>query len=378
MSVTEPELDGGRAGDCEEGRRGAASSVGRSVNELAGRPHDGQNRAPSCISSPHCSQRFIAGALYCTQRPAQIFSAAGRAASDPGFRACPPAASQLLTPRFLRDRMPAQSGGITQPKIQRRREPMKKCLVFFAIFAFAIVLPAVAQTAPKTIVRVFDVKVKNGAQQQFEEGVKKVRAWQKEHNYPLRSLTWSVISGERTGDYMIPNFAANWKDFDAVDKLGPAMSKEIDTDVGPYVDSVVASYWESQPDLDANPPQAGQTPPEFISVTTYFLKPGGADGIENVIKQAKAAIEKTHWPNKTEEWYMLENGGTGPQFLHIGWRKDWADFAPPEPSFVKMLSSVYGKAGSDALYKEFLKSVHTWRTEIYRYRPELSYIPAGK
>jgi hypothetical protein len=252
---------------------------------------------------------------------------------------------------------------------------MKKVLASLFIAVLALALPAAAQMRPKTIVRVFDVKVKSGMDQQFEEGVKKIRAWQKEHNYPLRSLTWSVISGDRGGDYIIPTFAANWKDFDAVEKFGPEMGKEIQADVGPYVESVVGSYWQEQPDLEANPSQVNPTPPNFLSVTTYYVKPGGADGMEDVIKQAKTAIEKTHWPAKIGEWYTLENGGKGSQILHVTWHQDWASFQPPEPSFGKMLSSVYGKEGSEAFFSKFVKSVHTWRTEIFHFRPELSYIP---
>ena len=128
------------------------------------------------------------------------------------------------------------------------------------------------------------------------------------------------------------------------------------------------------PDLSATPPQADQAPSKFISVMTYSLKPGGFDSVENVIKQANAAVKKADWPAKPDAWYTLVNGGEGSQLAHVTARDNWADFQPPEPSFGKMLSNVFGKAGSGALYQRFLKSVRTWRTEIYRYRPDLSYI----
>ncbi len=255
---------------------------------------------------------------------------------------------------------------------------MKRTVVCLFVAALAVALPAAAQMRPKTIVRLYDVKVKSGMHQQFEAGVKKIRAWQKEHNYPLRSLTWSVISGERDGEYLIPVFAANWKEFDAAAKFGPEMGKEIQADVGPYQESVVASYWQLQPDLEANPPQVNATPPKFISLTTYYLRPGAGDRLEDVIKQANAAIKKTSWPTKPDEWYTLENGGKGTQLLHVTWHQDWASFQPPDPSFGKMLSNVYGKEGSHALFMKFVKGVKTWRTEILRYRPELSYTPSSQ
>jgi hypothetical protein len=252
---------------------------------------------------------------------------------------------------------------------------MKKILASLSILVLALALPAAAQMAPKSIARVIEVKVKGGMHQQFEDGMKKLHQWQHEHNYPFASHTWSIITGDRGGHYVIVVGGHDWKDFDEVEKFGPAISKEVDADVAPYVETAVFSYWRELPDLSPNPPQAGQAPPKYISVTTYFLKPGGEDNLEDVIKQAKAAIEKTHWPANPDEWDTLVNGGEGSQIVHVIAHNDWADFQPPEPTFAKMLSSVYGKEGSQALFNKFVKSVRSWRTEIYRFRPELSYKP---
>jgi hypothetical protein len=257
---------------------------------------------------------------------------------------------------------------------------MKRILVFLSAVAFALApaLPAAAQMAPRSVTELITVKPKSGMSQQFEEGIKKLRQWQHQQNYPFVQHAWSVITGDQGGEYVFATVGRDWKDFDETEKFGPAISKEINADVAPYTELVVFSFWEAHPDLSANPPQAGEAPPKFISVATYSLKPGGFDTIESVIKQANEAIKKTNWPAKHDEWYTLINGGEGPQLTAVTWHNDWADFQPPEPSFGKMLSNVFGKAGSDALYHQFLKSVRTWRTEICRYRPELSYTPNSK
>jgi hypothetical protein len=255
---------------------------------------------------------------------------------------------------------------------------MKKMLVFLSVAAFTLALPAAAQMAPKSVTELIEIKVKEGMNQQFEEGIKKFHQWEHQQNNPFTYHYWSVITGSEGGNYIVATTGHDWKDFDEAEKFGPASGKDLAADVGPYVESAVVSYWEAHQDLSANPPQAGEAPPKFISVTTYFLKPGGFDTLEDIIKQANEAIKKTNWPAKHDEWYTLINGGEGPQLSVVTWHKDWADFQPPEPSFGKMLTNVYGKVGSGALYQKFLKSIRTWKTEICRYRPELSYIPKSQ
>ncbi len=253
---------------------------------------------------------------------------------------------------------------------------MKRILASLFIGVLAMALPAAAQMAPKTISHVLYVTAKSGMHSQFEAGVKKLRVWQKEHNYPYASQAWVVITGKREGEYVFVTGGRDWKDFDESAKFGEGESKVVAADIAPYVDSVVGSFWRVHPDLSAHPPQAGHTPPQFISVTTYYLQPGGEASVEHLIKQVNEAIKKTQWPAPPNEWYSLVNGGMGSQFAHVTGHQDWASFAPPQPSFEKMLTEAYGKEGSTAIFHKFVKNIKTWRTEIYRYQSELSYTPA--
>lgn len=98
------------------------------------------------------------------------------------------------------------------------------------------------------------------------------------------------------------------------------------------------------------------------------------------IKEVNAAIKKTHWAGADTPggWYVLADGGEGPQIvLSIG-LKNWASMQGPSLSFGDMLSEVYGKPGAKALGRSFSTHVRSVRTEIIRYRPGLSYIAASQ
>ena len=142
---------------------------------------------------------------------------------------------------------------------------MKKFLVSLSIAALAMALPAAAQMAPKSVARVIDVKVKNGMNQQFEEGVKKFRQWEQQQNYPFTEFAWSIMTGDRSGHYLFATIGHDWKDFDETEKFGPGASKVIQADVAPYVESAVYSFWEAHPDL-SSPSQTGQAQPKCMTV----------------------------------------------------------------------------------------------------------------
>lgn len=109
---------------------------------------------------------------------------------------------------------------------------MKRILVFLSMAVLALALPAAAQMAPKSITRLVVVKVKSGMHQQFEEGLKKYHQWGHQQNRPFTWHFWSVISGDRTGEYVLASSNHDWKDFDEAEKSAQGVNKELAADVG--------------------------------------------------------------------------------------------------------------------------------------------------
>ena len=256
---------------------------------------------------------------------------------------------------------------------------MKKVFVFLSLLALAVAvaMPAGAQSNSKNIARIYTIKAKPGEGQQWESAFKKLEAWEHQQNLPGTLYVWSVISGDEFGEYILGTFGHDWKDFDEMQARGEkaGVGKEIGETVAPYTESVTISYYAFQPGLSITPPNLNQPPTPMSHVTFFTLKPGGMEPVMNAIKQANAAIKKTHWPGAENPggWYALVDGGEGPQLvLSIG-LKNWAGLQEPSPTFDEMLVQAYGEAGAHAIEHEFDSNVRSEYSEIIRYRPDLSY-----
>ena len=256
---------------------------------------------------------------------------------------------------------------------------MRKVCAFLSLVALAVsvAIPAGAQTNSKNIARVYTIRAKPGQGQEFEAGVKKLLAWEHQQNLPGTSYVWSVISGPNLGDYIVGTFGHDWADFDAMQARGEkvGIGKEIGETVGPYTESVTNSYYAFQRDLSITPPDPNKPPMPMSEVNFFTLKPGGLASAISAIKQVNAAIKKTHWPGADSPggWYVLVDGGEGPQLVLSGGLNNWAAMQPPSPSFPEMLEQVYGKSGAHAIMHQFYSHVRSESNELIRFRPDLSY-----
>jgi hypothetical protein len=256
---------------------------------------------------------------------------------------------------------------------------MRKVCVFLSLvaLALAVAVPAGAQTNSKNIARIYTIKTKPGQAQQWEAGFKKLQSWEHQQNLPGTLYVWSVISGPNYGDYILGTFGHDWADFDEMQARGEksGVGKEIGETVAPYTASVGISYYAFQTDLAITPPDPNKPPLPMSEVNFFTLKPGGLGPAINAIKQVNAAIKKTHWPGADNPggWYVLVNGGEGPQLVLSGDLKNWAAMKLPTPSFLEMLEQVYGKAGAHAIMHKFYSHVRSESNELIRYRPDLSY-----
>ena len=149
---------------------------------------------------------------------------------------------------------------------------MKKLLVFLSFLVLAVAVPAVAQIQPQSLTRMVTIQVKPGVDSQFEEGLKKFHQWEKQQSVAFTFHVWSIVSGPRTLQYSIGTSGHDWKDFDALEKLGPAAQEQIQADIGAYFESVKTSFWSYREDLSGHAFDTSQSPPALAEVTTFFLK----------------------------------------------------------------------------------------------------------
>lgn len=255
---------------------------------------------------------------------------------------------------------------------------MRRRIVSVAVLLLAAAVSVWGQSQPKTIARIYTIKVKSGEKQQWEAGLKRFIAWEHQQKMEGNTYTWSVITGTGEGEYVIGQFGHSWADFAAMQKHGEeiGVGKELQATVVPYNESVVTAYYNFLPDLSITPPDPGKPPTPLSSVTVFSLKPGGMGPVVTAIKQADAAIRKTNWGGHSNPggWYVLVNGGEGPEIVLTNGMQDLGGMQGPATSFEAMLKSVYGKVGAAAIMRSFNRQVRSMRSEIIAYRPDLSYV----
>ncbi|MBZ5544807.1 MAG: hypothetical protein LAO07_14185 [Acidobacteriia bacterium] len=257
---------------------------------------------------------------------------------------------------------------------------MKKCLcvLLFSCTLLLGVVPALAQVQPKTVAEVIFLAPKPGSAADFEAAVKRHMQWHRQQNDTWAWIVWEEVNGERMGQYVVGTFGHDWKDFDDRANFEKEDTANAMSLIGPYIQSLSGSFYAVRPDLSLARPSPGGPPSAFSSVTTVLLKPAGFLEAGEAIKEVNAAIKKSNWPAKPSAWYQLLNGGEGPTLEMVVAREKWADFQPPEKEFGQMLGESYGKMGAENLLQKFYGNVRSFHSEIIKFRPDLSYIPAAK
>jgi len=249
----------------------------------------------------------------------------------------------------------------------------KTQLLFILAFVLFLALPLLAQEKPGTVATVFIVKPKAGMRQQFEQANKRHMEWHRQQKDTWAVIVWEIVSGDRIGQYEYYTFGHHWKDFDSHAKFDEADTADYMTNVGPYVEPLVARYYIRHPELSR--PMGGVA--TLAENVEYHLNVGGESDFLMAVRRVHEAIQKSNYP----VYYHLNelyNGGEHPTYVFVFPHKNWADFEPPEETFLTMLEKAYGRDEAESVLKLFNKGVHCVRSQIFAHRPDLSYLPPAE
>lgn len=249
--------------------------------------------------------------------------------------------------------------------------------LFVALLSVLLLaLPAAAQMPEDTIGRVYFLKAKAGMEQQFEAATKRHLDWHRRQNDPWTFHLWQVDTGDNLGQYVVGVLNHRWEDFDARAALDAADDADYAANVAQFVESVRGIIVAGLPQVSL-PPAEGEGPTPLSSVITFHLNMGGEAEFPYVIRKFQQAIQKTNWTTHYL-WYALVSGGEHPTYYLVLPRANWAGFKPPAKPFPAMLEEAYGREEAAALLKQFSKLIHCQRSEVLRYRADLSYRPAAR
>ncbi len=251
----------------------------------------------------------------------------------------------------------------------------KTCFLSTIALLSFFALPLVAQDQPGTVAQVFYVKPKMGIRQQFEQAGKRHIDW---HRQQKDTWTWSVfecVAGERLGWRVAATVGHHWKDFDDKAKFAAADAADYEANLAAFVESRSGAFYVYLPEISR--PLAGETPAPFSETLWFHLNIGAEAEFLHAERKVHEAIEKTNW-GVPHTWWELASGGEHPTYVLILQRKNWAESEPPELTFEAMLEKAFGRQEAEVLMNVFKNTIHCVKSEIWAYRPDLSYIPAAK
>ncbi|MGI9102914.1 MAG: hypothetical protein ACR2IF_10785 [Terriglobales bacterium] len=251
---------------------------------------------------------------------------------------------------------------------------MRKPFLVLVLVCLTTALAA-AQAPPASVCEVHINKVKPGMTAQYEAGRAKHMAWHKSQNDRWSWETWEITTGENTGNYLIASCGHTWKDFDAREKFNVADSANANATMGNALAGETMTYYTVRPDLGT--PSKTTTPPAYLSVIHFHLKPEGIADFNDSVKKISSAMSKAD--DRPSTWYSLANGGRGPEAVLVQERKSIGDLASSSPKTMEqILQEAYGEQGATIL-NTVRKGYYSSNSELLHFRPDLSYMaPAAK
>jgi len=254
-----------------------------------------------------------------------------------------------------------------------RRVVWASLALFFAIGCSL----AFAQDKNVNVGRVYVMTPKPGMVKQFEDGRKRHMDWHRKQNDTWRWETWQIETGPNTGSYFSTTFGHTFADFDTWEmKLGDPDAADSATNMQPYLgEGADNGIWMVLGDVSRPPDMSA--PLKLAEVNHFLLKPGHEDDFADSAKKINEAINKANWPVHYI-WYVLVDGGEAPHYVLLIFMNGWADLAEPDPPFRAMLEKGLGRHDTQAVLHSVDEAVKREWTETIRFRPDLSYIPAGK
>jgi len=233
---------------------------------------------------------------------------------------------------------------------------------------------ALAQDKPGNIAGLEFQTPKNGMVKQYEEGRKAKAAWHKQQKDKDPLFVSQVLTGEHTGTYIVGRFGMHWADLDKPSVPEAADIEEYTKVIGPYVEKMVATYYEFLPKW-SNP--ATDMNAKYIEVITFHLKSGKGDDFRSAIAKVHEANQKLNVPDHYS-WYRLANGGPGGTYVLTFDHANWASMEddPKTKPLRDRLREAFGEQEAMSVIERLNSSIEGTYSDLIQTRPDLSYMPA--
>ena len=137
----------------------------------------------------------------------------------------------------------------------------------------------------------------------------------------------------------------------------------------PFATALARPTYALLEDVSTGMPLEQRRPGSIMQVTVFHVRPGTEPRFERALLAARRALQALPGaPPHT--WYRLVVGGQAPQYLLLVSRENWASYERFNRDIADLL------AGDQANLAEYAAAVQSAEMETWRYRPELSLLPA--
>jgi hypothetical protein len=214
---------------------------------------------------------------------------------------------------------------------------------------------------------------KPGMSKQFEEGRKQKASWHRERGDTVPLYVWETLMGEGTGTYLVGLLNQTWAGLDRPAAEESAESDEFARAIGPTVERVVSRLFSAR--LDLSRPPADPAPSAYAALLSFKVRYGRMAEFNSLVQMYYEATGKAE-NVQPFIWYDLVYGGEGGTVVLSLPRNSWQDLAPTARSTRALLEETLGSAKADLFTRTLAEVVESQSSELIRFRPDLSYIPA--
>lgn len=237
--------------------------------------------------------------------------------------------------------------------------------------------PALAQgMSGGDMAEIVRIKVRDGHRYEFEQGVKRHQEMGAEQGNPSAWLVWEVMTGTRTGEYVVGTFGHAWADFDVMPDDPQAAERSFEQNIRGHVENAEVSFWTLRRDLSASAPGEDEPTP-FLQVYHFMPTSAGVPVAEETFGRVLAAAQEAQWPGATWMVHQLVNGGPTPHYAVAIPAESFADMEEPSPNMYEMLVEQMGEDETNEMFGAFTSALRGEDSEMFAFRRDLSYMPEG-
>jgi len=254
----------------------------------------------------------------------------------------------------------------------------KKLLITVAALAMlGSMTIAVAQDEEKNdgLARVAVITAKDGHNKALEEAIVEYHHFMGKKEGAMRYQWYSVVTGQDTGKYIARSGGHNWADFDAEHDWDDESGAKFAELVQPHIASAVVTITREDDEVGRWPESMEGY--EYFSVTRWHINPGHGNDFSEGLKKIDAALKAGGFPG----YYAFidtVSGGVGNTVMLVSPRKNFADMAPKEPSFMDIMNKAMGEEEMKTFMSEWSATYKPGENMLLRHMAEQSDYGDGK